>query len=40
MNNSIDKSALRKDAMKYFDLKNGVISYLSIYDQITNSQSD
>jgi glycosyltransferase involved in cell wall biosynthesis len=37
--NSIDKSALRKDAMGYFDLKNGVLSYLTIYDQIINFQS-
>lgn len=39
VNNSIDKNALRKDAMEYFDLKNGVISYLAIYDSITNSKS-
>ncbi len=39
ISNSVDKNALRKYAMEYFDLQNGVLSYLSIYDQISNSKT-
>ena len=37
LNASYDKEALRKYAIEYFDLQNGVRSYLAIYNNLTKS---